>query len=125
MRRANVDEVDVEPVDRRHEVRQCVEPRLASTPFVVGRPIAGGLLHEVKRHALGVVGDSLSFGPLGGKNAPAEIVELRLRDVDAEWGNGFVRHGWSRFGYVEPAERSEPPKRPYLQAWCGRVSLAC
>jgi hypothetical protein len=28
-----------------------------------------------------------------------------LRDVDAEWANGFVRHGGSRFGYVEPAER--------------------
>ena len=38
--RADVDEVDVEPVDLGDEVRQRLEPRLALAPVVLRRPIA-------------------------------------------------------------------------------------
>jgi hypothetical protein len=38
--RANVDEVDVEPVDLGDELRQGPEPRLALAPVVLGFPVA-------------------------------------------------------------------------------------
>ena len=44
--RADVDEVDVEPVDLGHELRQGVQLRLAPAPVVVGRPVARELLHR-------------------------------------------------------------------------------
>src|SRR5262249_51615011 len=42
--RADVDEVDVEPVDRRHEVREGAHPRFDLPPVVVRTPIRGELL---------------------------------------------------------------------------------
>ena len=89
--RADVDEVDVEPVDLGHEVRQGVQLRLAPAPVVVGRPVARELLHRRERHALRVVGDRLALGPPGRGDAPAQLGELRLIEADLERANGCGR----------------------------------
>ena len=82
--RADVDEVDVQPVDLGHEVRQGVQPRLAPAPVVVGRPVARELLHGRELHALRVVVDRLALGPPGGADAPAQFRNLRLIEADLE-----------------------------------------
>ena len=86
--RADVDEVDVEPVDLGHEVRQAVQLRLAPAPVVVRRPVAGELLHGRERHALRVVVDRLALGPPGRADAPAQLGDLRLRKPDLKRANG-------------------------------------
>jgi hypothetical protein len=62
---ADVDEMNVKPVDLGHEVRQGVQLRLALTPVIVSPPVPRELLHHRELHALRVVGDRLarSAGP--------------------------------------------------------------
>ena len=79
---ANVDEMDVKPVDLGDEVRQSVQFRLTRAPVVVCPPVARELLHHREPHALRVVGDRLAFGPPGRVYAPAQLGELRLRKTD-------------------------------------------
>ena len=62
---ADVDEVDVQPIDVGDELRQGVQPRLALAPVVVGRPIARELSHRREPHALRLIGDQFLFGPAG------------------------------------------------------------
>jgi hypothetical protein len=52
MFRANVNEMDVEPVDLGNELRQRVQFRLAFAPIVFFAPIARELPHHFERHAL-------------------------------------------------------------------------
>ena len=63
MLRANVNEMNVQPVDLGDEVRQGVQPRLDLAPVVLRRPIARELLHRRERHALRVIRDRFLFGP--------------------------------------------------------------
>ena len=44
--RTDMNEMDVQPIDLGHELREGVQPRLALAPVVLGRPVAGELLHE-------------------------------------------------------------------------------
>jgi hypothetical protein len=84
---ADVDEMDVEPVDLGDEVRYGVQLRLACAPVVVGAPVARELLHRRERHALRIVGDRLALGPPGRVDAPAQLGELRLRKTDLKRPN--------------------------------------
>ena len=84
VRRPHVDEVDVHPVDLGHELRQCVQPRLAPAPVVVRRPVAGELLHRRELHALRAIRDQLLGGPARRRDPSAEVVELLLWHVDVE-----------------------------------------
>ncbi len=63
--RANVNEMNVEPVDLGDEVRHGVDLRLALAPIVLVRPILRELLHRRELHALGCVGHLFAFRPLG------------------------------------------------------------
>ena len=87
---ADVDEMNVEPVDLGHEVRQGVQLRLALAPVVVCPPVARELLHHRERHALRVVGDRLALGPPGRVYASAQLGELRLRKTDLKRANNGV-----------------------------------
>jgi hypothetical protein len=91
---ADVNEMDVEPVDLGYEVRQVVQLRLAFAPVVVGRPVPREILHHRQRRALRVVGDRLDLGPPGRVHAAAQIGEFRLRETDLERADGVV------FGHV-------------------------
>ena len=80
--RANVDEVDVETVDLGHELREGVQPRLDLAPVVLGRPVPRELLHRRERSALRLI--RLLLRPLGGHDAPAEVVQRLVGNVDVE-----------------------------------------
>ena len=86
--RANVEEVNVQPVDLGDEVRQRVQLRLALAPVVVGPPVAQELLHHRQRNALRVVADRLALRPPRRIHPPAEVRELRLRKTDLEQTKG-------------------------------------
>ena len=92
--RANVNEVDVEPIDLGDEVRQGVQLRLALAPVVVGRPVARELLHHREPHALRVVADRLALGPPGRVDAPPQVGELLLRKTDLKRPDS----GWPSVG---------------------------
>ena len=44
--RANVNEVNIEPIDLRHELRKGVKFRLALAPVVIGHPVAREFLNR-------------------------------------------------------------------------------
>src|SRR3989442_5748662 len=75
VRRLDVDEVDVEPVDLRDELRQRVQPRLEPPKVVLAAPVAHELLNGRELHALCLVCDGLPFGPARRLNAPAKVDE--------------------------------------------------
>ena len=81
---ANVDEVDVQPVDLGDVVRDGVEPRFALAPVVLGRPVASEVLHERERHALRIILDGLLFGPPCGLDPGTQVVEIRRGGLDRE-----------------------------------------
>ncbi len=71
MFRAHVNEMDVEPVDLGHELRQGMQSRLHLAPIVVRRPVAREFPHRRQLHALGFIRDGLLFGPVHGRDAAA------------------------------------------------------
>src|ERR687897_3777901 len=73
MFRTNVDEMNVEPIDLGHELRQGVELLLDLAPIVICGPIACEFPHRRKRHALGLICNGLLFGPLRGRDAATEV----------------------------------------------------
>ena len=91
MFRANVNEVNVQPVDLGNELRQRVEPRLHLPPVVIGLPIAHELLQSRQRHALGVIVDSFLFGPPRRGQASAEIDEVLFGYIDMEGADRIIR----------------------------------
>ena len=105
MLRADMDEVDVEPVDLGHEVRQRVEPRFAPPPVIVRRPIARDLPHKRELHALGAVIDQLTFRPSRSLDATLEVGELVIGGAERERADRFVailrrrRHDQQVFGF--------------------------
>ena len=84
MLRADMNEMNVQPVDLGDEVRQGVQLRLDLAPVVLRRPIAGELLHRRERHALRCIRDGFLFGPPRRVDAPAQVGELRLGGLDRE-----------------------------------------
>ena len=84
MLRTNVNEVDVEAVDLGDELRQGVELRLARAPVVLRFPIAREFLDRRELHTLRLICDGLLLGPLRGRDASTEVVQVRLRNVDVE-----------------------------------------
>src|SRR3954471_20598097 len=123
MPRADVDEVDVQPVDLGQEVRQAVQPGLALAPVVVRPPVAGELLHGRERHALRVVVDRLRLGPPGRVDAPTQLIDIRRRKADLELadvgaaarGDLRCRHGLLLRSYARgcsPVPRRIAPVKP-------------
>ena len=98
---ADVDEVDVEPVDLGDEVREGVQPRLALAPVVLGRPVAGEVLHDREGHALRVVLDGLLLGEARRGDARPQVLEIRLGDLDRERADrGVARWAFGRDSHV-------------------------
>jgi hypothetical protein len=83
--RADVDEVDVQPVDLGDEVRQGSQFRLAPAPVVFGRPVAGEFLHDRQLRALRMILDEFLVGPAGGRDACAQRLQFCIGgDRDGE-----------------------------------------
>ena len=51
---------------------------------VLAAPVARERLHRRELHALRLVRDGLLLGPARGRDAPAEVVQLLLGDIDLE-----------------------------------------
>ena len=82
--RADVDEVDLHSVDLGRVLRKRIEPRLDPAEVVVLRPVAGELLDRRELHSLRAVLDELPGGQSRRGDAPPQVVDLLVRDVDAE-----------------------------------------
>ena len=80
--RADVQEVDLEPVERRAELRQRVQPCLGSAPVVLLGPVSAQVLQVGERDALRPVCDGLPFWPSGSGEARLEVVQVSLGDRD-------------------------------------------
>ena len=50
--RSNMNEMDVEPVDGRHEMGERSEFRLTLAPVVIRCPVTGEVLHHLQPHTL-------------------------------------------------------------------------
>ena len=103
MARADVDEVNVEPVDRRHELRIGIELGLRLSPVVVRSPVAHEFLKLREPHALRSITDSLAVGPPRREDAAPEVNEHLLGNLDAERTDcavlgGCTRHCWKEAG---------------------------
>src|SRR5215471_8652820 len=103
MARAHVDEVNVDPVDRRHKLRKGIQLCLNLPPVVIRTPVADEFLQLRKLHALRLIRDRLPVGPSGRGNASAKIDDLLFRNIDFEWPNcGVVgRRGKVRWQEAE------------------------
>jgi hypothetical protein len=81
---AQVDEVDVNPIDGGLELREGVQFRLALAPVIVRRPIADEFLELRQLRALRLIGDRLLVGPPGRCEALAEIDKGFFRSIGAK-----------------------------------------
>ena len=82
--RLHMDEVDVHPVDLGRELRQRVQPRLHAPEVVLVRPIVRERPCRRQLHALRPIGDELLAGPARRRDAPAEVVDLLLWNLDVK-----------------------------------------
>ena len=93
----DVQEVDLLPVDRGHELRVRVDARLLRAPVVPGAPVVDELADVVARNAVAPVHARQLVRPADAAEAVGEVVEVALGDVDlegAELGAGCRRgHG--------------------------------
>ena len=81
---ADMDEVNVQPVDLGLELRQRVQSRLAPAPVVLGRPVAREVLYRRQLHTLRPIGDEFPGRPARRIDAAAQLVDLALRYFDPE-----------------------------------------
>jgi hypothetical protein len=99
--RTNMDEVNAQSVDLGDELWQGVQLLLALAPVVLCFPVARELLSHRERHALRLIRHGLLLGPARGRDPPAKVGELLLRDVDVE--------GTDLEGGLDGATHDEPP----------------
>ena len=71
-------------VDRRHELRQGVQPGLDLSPVVVRAPVANQFLQLGELHALRPIGDGLLVGPAGFVNPSPQVRYCVFGHLDAE-----------------------------------------
>jgi hypothetical protein len=82
--RADVNEMNIEPVDLGDEVRQGVQLRLALAPVVLFPPIGREVLHRGEPHPLRIILDRFPLRPPCRVDAPAQIDQLLFWDIDLE-----------------------------------------
>lgn len=80
MFRANVDEMDIQPVNLGDELRQGIQFRFDLAPIVVVRPIVREFLHRTELHALKCVADEFPLRPLCRLYACAQFVKFSIRN---------------------------------------------
>ena len=83
MTRANMDELNVQPVDGRDELRQRVQRRLCLAPVVVRAPVVDERLELRQLHPLRLIADRFALRPPCRRDTSAEVDEGRLGNLDA------------------------------------------
>ena|SRR5438128_8664526 len=71
---ADVNEVDVQTIDRRHELRQRIELRFQLSPVVGSAPVASQLLDFGELYALRSIGNRFLVGPTRGDDPAAKVI---------------------------------------------------
>src|SRR6266403_497458 len=98
--RTDVDEVNVQPIDVRHELRQGIQLRFRLVPVVAAPPVPNQLLQLRQLRTLRLIGDGFLIGPSRSSNAPPKIIERGPRYVDGEGADraifGRLARGWRR-----------------------------
>lgn len=89
--RPDVDELDIDPINRGNEFRQGIQLLLGLTPIILASPVANQFLDTLELDALGDIADSLLIRPTRVRDPLAKIVELRLRDMNFKRANAFIR----------------------------------
>src|SRR5262249_60372225 len=84
MTRPDVNEMNVDAVDVRDELRQSVQPRLDLAPVVARAPVAHERLQLLQLDALRSIGDGFFVGPAGRQQAVAQVCKVRVRAVHAK-----------------------------------------
>jgi hypothetical protein len=114
--RARVDEMKVEPIDLRHELRQRVQSCLALAPLVLRRPVARESLHRPELHALRCIRDVFPLWPLRRLDAPAHFGQIGFRSRETKLTNfGLPTARLLRdvsHGVCPPVEEVEKIERP-------------
>jgi hypothetical protein len=90
MSRPNVNEVDIDPVDLDHELRESIELRFCLAPVVLSSPVADDLLQFREPYALRPIVDRFAVGPPRSCDPLAKLGYFLLRDLDSEWADGFA-----------------------------------
>src|SRR3569832_1974440 len=102
---ANMDEMDVQPVNLGDEIRQGVYLRLAFAPVMFRRPILRELLHRRELHALCVVRNLFAVRPFGCLHALAQIGKLGIGEIHMKGANGgFICHSILLAGWIASGE---------------------
>src|SRR5262249_2881339 len=104
--RTDVDEMNIEAVDLGRELRQGAQLRLDLMPVVIGLPVAREFAHSGKLHALRRIRDGLLFRPPGGGDAPGEVRNLLVRNLDAVWTDRSISGCRRGFSVVRTTEGS-------------------
>jgi hypothetical protein len=99
---ADVEEVDVLPVDGGGELGELVEPGLLLGPVVAVGPVPGQLFQVAEGHPAGPADAGQLIRPAGAGKPVTEVVQVGLGDVDPEGsdlgvGVGSAGHGGGSF----------------------------
>ena len=79
-----MDEMNVEAIDLRKEIRHRVNLGFAFAPVVIRGPVMRELLHGRELHALRRVGDGFLVRPARRHNAALQVGEIAIREVNVE-----------------------------------------
>src|SRR5262249_42534194 len=89
MLRTHVDEVDVDTIDLRDELREGIELRLALPPVVLGLPVACELLDGGELYALRLILDGFPRRPAGCHDTAFQIGEGLVGNMNLERADSF------------------------------------
>src|SRR5215831_5696690 len=90
MRRANVQEMDLETIDLRAVLGKAVQPHLAAAPVIVRAPILDERTKPGERHTLRPICNRLTLRPPHARQSLVQIVEGALRRAKGEGHEGRI-----------------------------------
>ena len=122
MWRALMNEVNVDSVDRRDELVEAVQSRLAIAPVVRAAPVPAHVLDPGQGSALAPIVDGLCVGPPGLGETTAQVLERRRPARRFETDEQLLRLTWSdhiRHCFRSTAWRT-PLRKPGARSptWC-------
>jgi len=86
----DLDEVNADPVDHGRELRPSIEGSFDLAPVVTAPPVRNQLLQPEQRGALRLIGYGFLVRPACGGDAPAQVLEVLLGNIDAKGVNCVI-----------------------------------
>src|SRR6266404_3072259 len=123
-------EVDADAIQVGVELRESVKPGFDSAPVVIARPIFADFLHVLEGNPLRRIRNGLQVGPAGGAQAPFQILEIRVADMNLERPD-FIAHWFApQFHFQRCSDTLEPTShvrrcRRNRQCWCAAYGAFC